>query len=162
LAARAVAGGVWFRGGGATTTVPSDDLRDAVNTWASCLEPASYPPRVEHGRLPLTIPSHWLRFSARNRALLVTGRGWGHGAGMVQWGAYGKARAGRSAEEILGFYYGGLRPQRYPEPGLIRVQVATGLVGLRIVASGAGAEIEGRELSGSIRISGRPRLEIRG
>jgi stage II sporulation protein D len=161
-AARPVAGGVRFRGGGATTTVPSDDLRDAVNTWAECLEPGSYPPRVEGGRLPMTIPSHWLRFSAGSRALLVTGRGWGHGAGMVQWGAYGKARAGRSAAEILGFYYGGLRPRPYPEPGLIRVEVATGLTDLRIVASGDGAEVEGHPLPGPIRISGRPRLEIRG
>lgn len=152
---------VTFRGGGATRTIGADDLREAVNTWAPCLEPASYPPRVEGGRLPLTIPSQWLRFSTTGRALLVTGRGWGHGVGMVQWGAYGKALAGRSAAEILAFYYGGLRPSRHPEPGLIRVQVATGLVGIRIVPSRAGAELEGHPLPGSIAISGRPRLEIR-
>ena len=162
VAARPVAGGVRFRGAGAGITMPSDDLRDAVNEWAECLEPTSYPPRVEGGRLPVTIPSHWLRFSAGSRELVVTGRGWGHGAGMVQWGAYGKARAGMSAEEILAFYYGGLTPRRYPEPGLIRVEVASGLASLRIVASGPGAEVDGQPVPGRIRISGRPRLEIRG
>jgi stage II sporulation protein D (peptidoglycan lytic transglycosylase) len=160
-AADAGASTVTFRGGGATRAIAADDLRDAVNTWAPCLEPASYPPPVEGGRLPLTIPSHWLRFSAVDRALLVTGRGWGHGVGMVQWGAYGKARAGRSAAEILAFYYGGLTPRHHPEPGLIRVEVATGLSGVRIAPSGAGARIEGHPLPGAVAISGRPRLEIR-
>jgi stage II sporulation protein D len=160
--ARPVAAGVRFRGGDATRTIPTDDLRAAVNAWAPCLEPSSYPPRTGGGRLPLTIPSHWLRLAGGDRALLVTGRGWGHGVGMVQWGAYGKARAGRSASEILAFYYGGLRPRPYPQPGLIRVEVATGLVGLRLEASGAGAEIDGRPVPRSLRISGRPRLRIGG
>ncbi|MGI9539366.1 MAG: SpoIID/LytB domain-containing protein [Miltoncostaeaceae bacterium] len=33
------------------------------------------------------------------------GRGWGHGVGMSQWGAYGRARAGWSAARILRHYY---------------------------------------------------------
>ena len=154
------ASAVTFRGGGATRTVAADDIRDAVNTWAPCLEPRSYPPPVGGGRLPLTIPSQWLRFSATDRTLVVTGRGWGHGVGMVQWGAYGKAREGRSAAEILAFYYGGLTPRRHPEPGLIRVEVASGLAGIRIAPSGRGATIAGRPLPGAIAITGRPRLEV--
>jgi hypothetical protein len=82
------------------------------------------------------------------RALVVTGRGWGHGAGMVQWGAYGKARDGWSAEEILAFYYGGLRPEPYPEPGTIRVVVATGLTRLVLRASGPGARLDGAPIDG--------------
>jgi SpoIID/LytB domain protein len=35
------------------------------------------------------------------------GGGWGHGAGMCQWGAVGRARAGQSYKEILGAYFGG-------------------------------------------------------
>ena len=35
------------------------------------------------------------------------GRGYGHGAGMCQWGAIGRARAGQSYEEILTTYYPG-------------------------------------------------------
>jgi hypothetical protein len=71
---------------------------------------------------------------------------------MVQWGAYGKALRGMSASDILAFYYGGLRPQSHPEPGLIHVQVASGLASLRITPSGPGATLDDREL-GSERLS---------
>jgi SpoIID/LytB domain protein len=37
------------------------------------------------------------------------GRGWGHGVGLCQWGAQGKALQGHTAEEILSFYYRGAR-----------------------------------------------------
>jgi len=36
------------------------------------------------------------------------GRGWGHGVGLCQVGAYGMARAGRTWEEILQTYYQGV------------------------------------------------------
>jgi stage II sporulation protein D len=36
------------------------------------------------------------------------GRGWGHGVGLCQVGAFGMARSGRSAEEILRTYYQGI------------------------------------------------------
>lgn len=39
--------------------------------------------------------------------LRLAGRGWGHGIGMCQWGAIGRARAGRSYREILAHYYPG-------------------------------------------------------
>ncbi|MFZ9693181.1 MAG: SpoIID/LytB domain-containing protein [Candidatus Nanopelagicales bacterium] len=34
-----------------------------------------------------------------------SGSGWGHGIGMSQWGAYAMAEEGKSAEEILTYYY---------------------------------------------------------
>jgi stage II sporulation protein D len=37
----------------------------------------------------------------------LAGRGWGHGVGMCQCGAEGLARLGRSADEILRYYYSG-------------------------------------------------------
>ena len=37
----------------------------------------------------------------------LSGRGYGHGAGMCQWGAIGRARAGQDYEEILTTYYPG-------------------------------------------------------
>lgn len=39
--------------------------------------------------------------------LRIRGRGYGHGIGMCQWGAIGRARAGRSYREILSHYYPG-------------------------------------------------------
>ena len=35
----------------------------------------------------------------------LSGRGWGHGVGMCQCGAEGMARCGKTAEEILSYYY---------------------------------------------------------
>jgi len=40
-------------------------------------------------------------------AIRVSGSGFGHGVGMSQWGAKGLAEAGRSAQDILKFYYRG-------------------------------------------------------
>jgi stage II sporulation protein D len=42
--------------------------------------------------------------------LTISGHGWGHGHGMSQYGAQGAARAGRSAADIVGFYYPGTTP----------------------------------------------------
>jgi stage II sporulation protein D len=39
--------------------------------------------------------------------LVVKGNGYGHGIGMCQWGAIGRARAGQSARAILATYYPG-------------------------------------------------------
>jgi stage II sporulation protein D len=38
---------------------------------------------------------------------VVSGRGYGHGVGMSQYGAYGQAAAGRTYDQILGHYYTG-------------------------------------------------------
>lgn len=39
--------------------------------------------------------------------LALKGSGWGHGVGMCQWGAYGMAKKGKKAAEILAHYYPG-------------------------------------------------------
>ncbi len=39
----------------------------------------------------------------------IPGRGYGHGVGMSQWGAYGYAKHGRSHKQILGHYFKGTR-----------------------------------------------------
>ena len=41
------------------------------------------------------------------RVVTITGGGWGHGIGMSQYGAYGRAVNGKSAAEILEHYYSG-------------------------------------------------------
>jgi stage II sporulation protein D (peptidoglycan lytic transglycosylase) len=40
-------------------------------------------------------------------ALTLNGHGYGHGIGMCQWGAIGRARAGQSYRTILETYYPG-------------------------------------------------------
>jgi stage II sporulation protein D len=44
--------------------------------------------------------------------LAFSGAGWGHGVGMCQLGAVGRALAGQTYEQILGHYYGGARVER--------------------------------------------------
>jgi len=40
---------------------------------------------------------------------VVTGKGWGHGVGLCQVGAFGMALAGSSYEDILKHYYTGVQ-----------------------------------------------------
>lgn len=44
---------------------------------------------------------------AAEDTFVINGRGFGHGVGLCQWGAYGQAKAGRSYGEILKYYYRG-------------------------------------------------------
>src|SRR5262245_47620677 len=148
---------VTVQGGGRRRSMDLTTFRDAVNTWGPCLEPGRYPPAP----LPVTLPSGWMTMTSGQDAALALGRGWGHGVGMVQWGAYGKARRGLSASQILGYYYGGLRPEPYPEPGLIHVQVASGLTSIRVVSSDAGATVGGQALdTRSVTIAGGDHLSV--
>jgi stage II sporulation protein D len=50
--------------------------------------------------------------SGRVTEFVFTGRGWGHGVGMCQVGAYGLAKQGWSAEQILKAYYTGIEVTR--------------------------------------------------
>lgn len=50
--------------------------------------------------------SHGIReFPAPYEVFIFKGRGWGHGVGMSQWGAYHMAQRGYTYREILDFYY---------------------------------------------------------
>jgi stage II sporulation protein D len=44
----------------------------------------------------------------RVAGFIFTGRGWGHGVGMCQFGAYGLAKQGLTVEQILKTYYTGI------------------------------------------------------
>ena len=44
----------------------------------------------------------------RVMSFIFTGRGWGHGVGMCQFGAYGLAKQGLNVEQILKTYYTGI------------------------------------------------------
>src|SRR5919106_1048380 len=126
---------VVIRGSGERLRLTREELRDALNGVASCLD-RDYPSREPDGyRLPQTVPSHWYRTRTEGRALILDGRGWGHGVGMVQWGAKGKADRGLTYDQILGAYYGGLRPQQVRTPGVIRVLIADGLKRVTVVPS---------------------------
>jgi stage II sporulation protein D len=44
-------------------------------------------------------------------SIFMKGRGYGHGVGMSQWGAWMMAQQGKSAPDILGYYYRGIKVQ---------------------------------------------------
>ena len=72
--------------------------------------------------LTLAVPGAGAQADGRN--FHVEGGGWGHGVGMSQYGAYGRAQAGQTAEQILGFYYRGAQVEALPMPSGIRVWMA--------------------------------------
>jgi stage II sporulation protein D len=57
--------------------------------------------------------------------IVVVGKGWGHGVGMSQWGAYGYARHGWSYRQILAHYYPGTTLGEAPAVD-VRVLLGTG------------------------------------
>jgi len=67
--------------------------------------------RAEDFRLTVDSTGHKLKSSIckivnwDNSWAFLSGRGWGHGVGMCQYGAEGMARNGGSMEEILAHYY---------------------------------------------------------
>jgi stage II sporulation protein D len=130
-------GGIRIAGRRGAAVLSKDDMRDALNDTASCLAPDRYPTTEPDGyRLPQTVPSDWYRARPEGSSLVLEGRGWGHGIGMVQWGAFGKAKRGLAYDDILAAYYGGLRPQPVDMPGRIRILVAEGLRRVTVVPSG--------------------------
>ena len=49
-----------------------------------------------------------LATAVKDGKVTFTGSGYGHGVGMSQWGAYALALDGRTAEEIISWYYSGV------------------------------------------------------
>lgn len=43
-----------------------------------------------------------------NNGFIISGKGWGHGVGMSQWGANTMAKRGFSAEDIIKYYFRGV------------------------------------------------------
>jgi len=97
----------------------------AVADFRSRLE-AAHPAPPD---LPRLLPSTSFGMSEGASAdhVAIVGGGWGHGIGLSQYGALGKALRGMGAPQILGSYYAGLKPTRTPAslPGVLRVQLST-------------------------------------
>jgi len=70
-----------------------------------------------HGtRLPIGAPTNF-----HLSGFLFKGRGNGHGLGMSQWGARGRASAGQDYKKILATYYAGTRIDTRDTSGMVRV-----------------------------------------
>ena len=73
------------------------------------------------------------------QSFTFSGRGYGHGRGMSQYGAQGAALQGLNAQQILNFYYPGTKTGRVG--GQIRVQLSADQDGDTDVASAAGLRV---------------------
>lgn len=62
----------------------------------------------ENIRFPFGLPSHWFTVTLENNTFIFSGRGWGHGAGLSQWGAKGMADAGIGYIDIIKHYFTGV------------------------------------------------------
>lgn len=60
------------------------------------------------------IKSMYFEASKKGRSLHFTGRGWGHGVGMCQYGARGMAMKGIGYRNILSYYYKDVRIEKIP------------------------------------------------
>ena len=90
--------------------------------------------------------------------VVVSGRGWGHGVGMSQYGAYGMALEGRTHEEILKHFYTGTELGRAGSKKL-RVMLAEGR---RAVAISSGGPLTVRDASGAVHKLPKGALTLRG
>ena len=96
------------------------DFRVRLDTQQAA--PAGMPETVPSGRFTVVV-------DGPNNSVVLEGGGWGHGVGMSQYGAMGKALRGMRAADILASYYGGLRPVTLPPaqlPSSIRVALDLG------------------------------------
>lgn len=126
-------------GGGRSVRMEASAFRREVNAEAACAFPDRYPVRRDDGsRLPQTILSSRFEVSVAGGTATIAGRGWGHDVGMSQYGARSLAERGRSAAEILAYFYGGLKPTRVAEPESIRVLVVESAVRLRVTPEAGG------------------------
>jgi hypothetical protein len=109
---------------GGELEIPTSRFRSEVSEHAPRLYPSVYPGRRNDGeRLPMTMPSSRFDVTKTENGFVMKGRGYGHGVGMSQWGAKGRADRGDTYTEILAAYYNGLRPTAWNGQRTIRVAV---------------------------------------
>ena len=115
-------------GGGRRLVRSAQEFREVVGDIAPLMHPNRYPSAAltSTGRLPETFPSNRMTISTEDGIVRVEGRGWGHGVGMSQWGAYGLALEEAAAEDILRHYYSGAVLGEVASPGPLEVGVAWG------------------------------------
>ncbi len=71
------------------------------------------------------------RASTQETAFTITGRGWGHGIGMSQWGAYGLAKNGWKYKAILRHYYTGIDFATLGNP-VVRIRLRSGVNAVKV------------------------------
>src|SRR5579864_348953 len=130
---------VTMTGSGHTVSKLRSTVANDLNSDGPCLFPMKYPSQTgsaKKGPLPQTVPSSTYTLTQSGGTIIFSGRGWGHGVGMSQYGANYMAAAGSSAAQILKHFYGPAQITSVREPGEIRVLAADGLNLARIQIDG--------------------------
>jgi stage II sporulation protein D len=88
------------------------------------------------------------RATTQETAFTITGRGWGHGIGMSQWGAYGFAKNGWKYQAILKHYYTGIDFATLGNP-VVRIRLRSGVNAVKVTCPNEFTATDG---SGSLTI----------
>ncbi len=89
-------------------------------------------------------------------AVKVCGSGFGHGVGLSQYGAYGRAKAGQGYAQILKSYYPGTSLTRYADDPVVRVLLAQRSLSTGhdvVVSSGATARLRNLATGGTVSLN---------
>lgn len=123
---------------GTRAQVTAGEFQDFLNRVAPSVYPDDFPgPRRDGRPLPSTVPTTRYEIEVTDAQVILHGSGWGHGVGMGQYGAMGKAERGMAHDDILATYYNGLRPVTDDRvPDRIRVGLADQLDELVLHADG--------------------------
>jgi stage II sporulation protein D len=128
---------VTVRSSGGAKTFPVSRFRAAVSDAAARLFPDQYPgPRLDGKAMPETIPSSRFTIASDEQQFVVHGKGWGHGVGMSQWGAKGRAERGDDYRDILSSYYSGLRISSWTGSRSLRVGIVQRSPAAAVTGSG--------------------------
>ena len=132
-----------FRSRSAEVRRTAQDVRELFGDLAPRMFPSQHPAAYGFGRrLPETWPANRVDVRTVGRRVVTIGRGWGHGVGMSQWGAFGLAERGASYAEILQHYYTGVSIERFDGPDQIEVGVDWGRS--EVAVTGAFSVVDGR------------------
>jgi stage II sporulation protein D len=125
---------------GTEVEVSASKFRAWVSQVAPRVLPNRWPIRDVNGRaMPDGMPSSRIDFclTCKDGIVVIEGKGWGHGVGMSQWGARGKAERGMEHDDILAEYYQGLRPATSPHlPDRVRAGLSWESRGVTVEPSG--------------------------
>ncbi len=119
-----------------------EEQREAARREAALLSGAAPP----QSTTPPEIPSGGFYISGRGRDLMQ-----GHGVGLSQWGAYGGAEKGMTADQIIKFYYTNVRVER--DPGQVTVDGQT--MDQNVYVSGLG-EVPSKACGTAQQVAERP------
>jgi SpoIID/LytB domain protein len=99
-------------------------LRASAQTETSVVSAAAVAPPSAVDSAPPIVASAAPSTAAPKRTLVITGKGFGHGRGLSQWGAYGYAQKGWTSRQILDHYYGGTVPGGLSPTSAIGVRIS--------------------------------------